>query len=101
MGSLDTAVSLVTLASLFILGPALGHAVVSCFNWQNWPIPIQHFVVAVCTMVAVTGLIFAYGALWQLSPKSVAWYGWMHELPAAGNAIEPVPARRQKGDAKR
>jgi hypothetical protein len=44
---LDSALTLVTLASLFIAGPTVGHAVVSCFNWQNWSVPIQHVAVGI------------------------------------------------------
>jgi hypothetical protein len=39
---LDNALTLITLASLLILGPAIGYAVISCFGWQNWSVPIQH-----------------------------------------------------------
>jgi hypothetical protein len=87
---LDSALTLITLASLFILGPALGHAVVSCFDWQNWSVPVQHLVVGLCTIAAVSGMILAYGLLWEWSPKSVAWYGWIHEATVAGR-VNPAP----------
>ena len=80
---LDSALTLISLASLFIIGPAVGYAVVSCFSWQKWPVPIQHLAVGICTMVAVSGLILAYGLLWERSPTSVAWYGWVQELQPA------------------
>jgi len=67
----DHALTLITLASLFILGPAIGHAVVSCFSWQNWSMPIQHLAVGICTMFAVSGMILAYGYLWERSPTYV------------------------------
>jgi hypothetical protein len=51
----DHALTLITLASLFILGLAIEHAVVSCFSWQNWSVPIQHLAVGFCTMFAVSG----------------------------------------------
>jgi hypothetical protein len=99
MSFLDNAFTLITLASLFLLGPALGRALVSCFNWQNWSLPIQHLAVGICTMIAVVGMVFAYGALWKLSPKSVAWYGWVQEVPVIGNVsvtgpVEVRPLRK-------
>jgi hypothetical protein len=58
MGFLDNALSLITLLSLFLLGPALGRALVARFDgWQNWSLPSQHVAVGICTMVAVTGMI--------------------------------------------
>src|SRR5580704_11431498 len=53
MGFLDNALTLITLVSLFLLGPALGRALVACFeNWQGWSLPIQHLAVGICTMIA-------------------------------------------------
>jgi hypothetical protein len=97
MGFLDNVLTLITLVSLFLLGPALGRALVSCFeSWQNWPLPIQHLAVGICTMIAVTGMVLAYGALWKLNPKSVAWYNWIQEVPVAGNVnvTGPVEVRQ-------
>jgi hypothetical protein len=71
MNFLDHELTLITLASLFILGPAIGHAVVSCFAWQNWSVPIQHLVVGICTILAVSGMILAYGFLWERNPMAV------------------------------
>jgi hypothetical protein len=47
-------------------------------------------------MIAVTGMVFAYGALWKLSPKSVAWYTWIQQVPVAGNVnvTGPVDLRQ-------
>jgi hypothetical protein len=91
MSFLDSALSLITLASLFIIGPAIGYALVSCFNWQNWPVPIQHLVLGICTMVAVSAMILAYGFLWERSPASVAWYGWIQELQPASKLRQTAP----------
>lgn len=91
MSFLDNGLTLITLASLFILGPAIGHAVVSCFNWQNWKVPIQHLAVGLCTMLAVSGLIFAYGFLWQRSPTSIAWYSWIQEMQTSGKLHQTAP----------
>lgn len=91
MNFLDSALSLITLASLFIIGPAVGYAVVSCFNWQNWPVPIQHLVLGICTMVAVSAMMLAYGILWERRPTSAAWYGWIQELPPAGKLRQTGP----------
>jgi hypothetical protein len=53
---------------------------VACFDsWRNWSLPIQHIAVGICTMIAVTGMV--YGALWKLSPKSITWYTWIQEVP--------------------
>jgi hypothetical protein len=91
MSFLDYALTLITLASLFILGPALGHAVVSCFNWQSWSVPIQHLVVGLSTMAAVSTMIFAYGFLWERSPTVVAWYGWVQDVTVASKGKLPGP----------
>ena len=91
MSFLDSALTLVTLASLFIIGPAVGHAVVSCFDWQSWRVPVQHLIVGFCTMVAVSAMILAYGFLWERSPKSVAWYNMIQEMTAIGRAPLPAP----------
>jgi len=48
MGFLDNALTLITLLSLFLLGPALGRALVARFdNWQYWSLPIQHLAVGI------------------------------------------------------
>jgi len=48
MGFLDNALTLITLVSLFLLGPALGRALVARFdNWQYWSLPIQHLAVGI------------------------------------------------------
>jgi hypothetical protein len=94
MTFIDSALTLITLASLFILGPALGHSVVSCFDWQKWGVPVQHLVVGLCTMAAVSGMIFGYGFVWERSPKSVAWYGWVEEGPIVGRPSAPIEVRQ-------
>ena len=66
MSFLDNALTLITLASVFILGPAIRYALVSCLNWQSWSIPIQHLAVGICTMLAVSGVILSYGLLVSL-----------------------------------
>lgn len=96
MNFLNHALTLITLASLFILGPAIGHAVVSCFAWQNWSVPTQHLVVGVCTILAVSGMILAYGFLWERNPMSVAWYNWIQQMPgtAKSSLTGPVDVRQ-------
>jgi hypothetical protein len=91
MSFLDYMLTLITLASLFILGPAIGHALVSCFNWQKLSPPVQHLVVGLCTMAAMSGMILAYGFLWERSPKSVAWYSWIQDVTAAGRVNPTLP----------
>lgn len=91
MSFLDNALTLITLASLFVVGPAISYAVVSCFNWQNWPVPIQHLVLGICTMLVVSGMILAYGLVWERSPSSVAWYTWIEELQIANKSRQTAP----------
>jgi hypothetical protein len=63
MDFLDNALTLITLLSLFLLGPALGRAMVACFSgWQEWWLPIQHLAIGICMMIAVTGMVLVYGA---------------------------------------
>jgi hypothetical protein len=95
MAMLDNALTLISLISLFLLGPALGRALVACFaRWQEWPLPLQHLTVGICTMTVVTAMVLAYGALWKVSPKSVAWYSWIQEVPVAGNVNITGDTRR-------
>lgn len=96
MSFLDNAFSIMTLASLFILGPAIGHAIVSCLRWQDWSLPAQHLVVGICTMLAVSGMILAYGLLWERSPMSVAWYGWVQEGPTASKLRQTAPVEARQ-----
>jgi hypothetical protein len=89
---LDSALTLITLASLFILGPAVARAVVECFDWQKWSVSAQHLVVGFCTATAVSGMILAYGLLWQRSPKSVAWYSWIQDVTVASRVNQAPTA---------
>lgn len=92
MGFLDNAFTLITLLSLFLLGPAVGRAIVASFRyWQHWSLPMQHLAVGLCTMIAVAGMVLAYGALWKVRPTSVAWYGWIQEVPVGGNVSVTGP----------
>jgi hypothetical protein len=85
MGVIYNALSLITLLSIFFLAPAIGRAMLTrLHSWQQWSQPIQHLAVGICTMIAVTGMVLAYGALWKLSPKSFAWYTWIEEVPVTG-----------------
>jgi methionine synthase II (cobalamin-independent) len=47
-------------------------------------------------MIVVAGMIVLYGALWKLSPKSVAWYTWIEEVPMKGSVgvTGPVDIRQ-------
>jgi hypothetical protein len=105
MAMLDNALTLITLLSLFLLGPALGRALVTCLDgWQDWSLPMQHLAVGICTMIAVTAMVVAYGGLWKLSPKSVAWYSWIQEVPVTGNVnvtgdLRRPPAPENEGRA--
>jgi hypothetical protein len=80
------ALSLVTLLSLCYLGPALGRAMLMRLDRrQRWSQPAQHIALGLTTMIALTGMILIYGALWKLSPRSVAWYDFIQEVPVTGN----------------
>ena len=47
------AATLITLLSLFILGPALGRAWMTRIDGsQGWSVPTQHFVLGLFTMIA-------------------------------------------------
>jgi hypothetical protein len=52
---------------------------------QEWSQSTQHLALGLCTMSAVAAMVLVYGALWKLSPSSVAWYDWIHEVPVAGS----------------
>jgi low temperature requirement protein LtrA len=87
MNLIDRAISLVTLASLFVLGPAFGRAIL--FRWerrQTWSQSKQHMALGLSTMIALTGLLLVYGVVWKMSPRTVAWYSWIAtDLPISGN----------------
>ena len=86
MRFLHNALTLITLLSLFVLGPAIGRALLMRVDRrQRWSQSVQHIALGVSTMIALTGMILIYGALWKLSPKSVAWYDWIEEVPVTGN----------------
>jgi hypothetical protein len=70
MDFLNNALTLITLLSLFLLGPTLGRALVACFDsWHNRSLPIQHLAVGICTMIAVTGMILVYGGAMETEPQ--------------------------------
>ena len=69
---------------LFVLGPALGRALLLWWDKQRErSLPSQHVALAACTMIAVTGLIVGYGLIWQANP--IAWYSWMYSMPIYGD----------------
>ena len=70
MDFLNNALTLITLLSLFLLGPTLGRALVACFDsWHNRSLPIQHLAVGICTMIAVTGMILKNGGAMETEPQ--------------------------------
>jgi hypothetical protein len=77
MKMLDHFISLVTLVSLVILGPALGKAI---FRNPKGPV-----VLAFGTMLAVSLLLALYGIIWTVRPRSIAWYTWLANMPVNGN----------------
>ena len=83
--------SIVTLLSLFILGPALGRALLLWWDARRArALPSQHIALAACTMVALTGLVILYGVIWKANPKMVAWYSWINSIPIEGSVSADV-----------
>jgi hypothetical protein len=75
-------VSLATLISLFILGPAFGRAILLRISKRKqWSDSTQHVALGLCTMSAIFGMLFVYGLLWKANPKLALWYGFMAEVP--------------------
>jgi hypothetical protein len=61
--------SLVTLLSLFIVGPALGKALLLWWDERTQrSLPSQHIALTVSTMIAFTALIAVYGVIWKANP---------------------------------
>ena len=78
--------SIITLLSLFILGPAFGRALLYWWNARREkPLPSQHIALAACMMVALTGLIILYGVIWKANPRMVAWFSWINSIPIEGS----------------
>jgi hypothetical protein len=86
--------SLVSLVSLFILGPAFGRALLLWWDKQHErSLPSQHVALAACTMIAITGLIVGYGLIWQANPRLIAWYSWIYSIPINGDINAEVSGR--------
>ena len=63
--------SLVTLLSLFIVGPALGKALLLWWDERTQrSLPSQHIALTVSTIIAFTALIAVYGVIWKRGGKS-------------------------------
>jgi hypothetical protein len=41
-------------------------------------------------MVALTGLVAIYGAVWKANPKMVSWYSWIDSIPIEGSVSADV-----------
>jgi hypothetical protein len=86
MNFVNHALSLVTLLSLFYLGPAFGRAMLMRLDGrQRWSQSAQHIALGFTTMIALAGMVLIYGALWKVSPRSVAWYDFIQEVPVTGS----------------
>jgi hypothetical protein len=84
-------VSLVSLVSLFILGPSLGRALLLWWDKRRErSLPSQHVALADCAMIAITGLIIGYGLIWKANPRMIAWYSWISSIPIDGNVNAEV-----------
>ena len=78
-------VSLATLLSLFVLGPAFGRAILLRISKRRqWSNSTRHVALGLCTMVAIIGMLFVYGLLWKANPKLALWYDWMAAVPIDG-----------------
>jgi acid phosphatase len=84
--------TLVSLLSLFVIGPALGRALLLWWNKQQArTLPPQHLALAFSTMVTLSVLVGLYGLIWKANPRLVAWYGWLDgEIPIIGNVEVPT-----------
>ena len=83
--------SILTFLSLFILGPALGRALLLWWDSRRErSLPSQRIALAVCTMIALTGLIIIYGVVWKANPRMVAWYSWINSIPIEGSVSADV-----------
>jgi hypothetical protein len=86
MNILYHALSIITLLSLFYLGPAFGRAMLMRVDKrQSWSQSIQHIALGLSTMIALTGMILIYGVVWKLSPRSVTWYAFIDEVTITGS----------------
>jgi hypothetical protein len=79
--------SLITLVSLFILGPALGRALLLWWDkHRERSLPSQHIALGFSTMIVVAALLVFYGVVWKTNPRLVAWYSWINtEIPTSGD----------------
>jgi hypothetical protein len=83
--------SIASLLSLFILGPAFGRALLLWWDKRRErSLPSQHIALAICTMIALTGLIMIYGVIWQANDQMVAWYSWINSMPINGDVNAEV-----------
>ena len=88
---LEHAFSIVSLLSLFLLGPALGRALLLWWDKRRErSLPSQYIALATCTMIALTGLIVIYGVIWKADRRMVAWYDWMDSIPINGDVNAEV-----------
>jgi len=87
--------SLVTLLSLFIVGPALGKALLLWWDERTQrSLPSQHIALTVSTMIAFTALIAVYGVICKANPRLIAWYAWIGpEIPIEGSVDIQEPLK--------
>jgi hypothetical protein len=73
MRAFDYFTSWAALASLFLLGPALGG--------QLFPRAKSPIARAACTLIGISVLLALYGVVWHARPQSVEWYSWLGGIP--------------------
>lgn len=91
MRAIEHIISIVSLISLFVLGPGIGRAMLLWWDGKRErSLPSQQVALALCTMIAVTGLVGIYGAVWAANPRMVAWYSWIYSIPIDGSVSADV-----------
>jgi uncharacterized iron-regulated membrane protein len=70
--------SYVNLLSLFIMGPAIGRALLLWWDRdKKRSLPVQHIALAVSTMIALTFMLMVYGVIYYANHELVTWYTWI------------------------
>jgi hypothetical protein len=79
--------SLLTLASLFVMGPALGRSLLLWFDQKRVRSPAgQQAALGISIMLGIASFVAVYGGIWKMNPKLVAWYDWIgRSLPISGD----------------